>query len=227
MTTSVDTGHTSPEASPPAQPRTAGGRQLAALAVAGVLVGAAAVVGLLASLRNTAPAAAASGGAAAAPAARAAAAPATGGTPAPEAPGDWNVTSTRARRNPLVTFELISDNDVGLIDRRLRPILVLRCSTALEAFVITGGAAAIEGNDHRHTVAIGFDGAPPATAQWLDSEERDALFAPDPASFARQVAGAKTMRFEFVPFGAPRAAAEFNVRGFADLSAKMPKACRN
>lgn len=223
MTTSAETDHESTEANPPAQPRTAGGRQLAALAVAGVLVGAAAVVGLLASLRNSASAPAASGGAAT-PAASTAAGSASSNS-AVEAPGDWTVTTSRTRRMPVVTFELMADNDIGLVDRRTRPVLVLRCSTTFEAFVVTGGAAAIEGNDHRHTVAIGFNGSAPGAEQWLDSEERDALFAPEPAAFARRLASARTMRFEFVPFGAPRAAAEFNVRGFDALAAKMPKTC--
>jgi hypothetical protein len=187
------------------------------------MVGAAAVVGLLVGVRSPAPAAAASGGAAAATPV-AASAPVAGET-ATDKPGDWTITVRRTRRIPEVTFELVADNDVGLMDRRTRPMLVLRCSSVLEAFVITGGAAAIEDDDHGHTVGIGFNGAAPATERWLDSEERDALFAPEPAAFMKRLAGASTMRFEFVPFGAPRASARFNVRGFDALTSKMPKAC--
>jgi hypothetical protein len=187
------------------------------------MVGAAAVVGLLFGVRTPAPAAAASGGAAAV-STTVASTPATV-EPVIDKPGDWTITVRRTRRIPEVTFELSADNDVGLMDRRTRPTLVLRCSSVLEAFVITGGAAAIEGEDHGHTVAIGFNGTAPATERWLDSEERDALFAPDPGTFMRRLASASTMRFEFVPYGAPRASARFNVRGFDALTSKMPKTC--
>lgn len=215
-----------PAGPPPPTPKER--RQLAGLAAGGVLVGAMVVVALMSGQSSETRGA---GDPSAPGASRATGkiARASGSVIASGAPAGikWTATDDRTGRTRVVSFELVSENEIGLADRRSRPILVLRCAPgSLDSFVVTGGAARIENDPHSHTVRIGFDGAAEATERWLDSEERDALFAPDGTAFARQLVGRRGMSFTFSPFGAPEATATFDLHGLEAMLVHMPKTCR-
>lgn len=125
-----------------------------------------------------------------------------------------------------VAFELQAENTVPIWMRSVRPMLVVRCESGnIEAFVFTASAARIEPQTNAHTVRFSFDGSADVTEHWADSEEHDALFAPDGASFARRVAGARVMRFGFTPHNAMPVTAEFQVGGLAELIAASPRGC--
>lgn len=123
-------------------------------------------------------------------------------------------------------FELQAENTVSIWMRTVRPMLVVRCvSGGIEAFVFTASAARIEPQTEEHTVRFSFDGGSDVTARWPDSEEHDALFAPDGASFARRIAGARVMRFGFTPHNAPPVTAQFHVAGLAGLIEPAAREC--
>src|SRR5688572_16299993 len=129
------------------------------------------------------------------------------------------------RRN-AVAFELEAENSVGVWMRTVRPALIVRCSGgAIEAFVFTASAARLEAQTDDHTVQVSFDAASQVTDRWRDSEEHDALFAPDGGAFVRQLLGARVMRFGFTPHNASPVTAEFNVAGLSAILAPAARQC--
>jgi len=153
-------------------------------------------------------------------AATAAAEPAGPVRPA-DGPRKWNASNRRwiGDERHAAAFELLSNNEVHLWQRRdARPILVVRCiSKRSEAFVFIESAAQIEPQDEKHGVRIRFDDGPELSERWPDSDDHDALFAPDGAGLVGQLLAARTLRFGYTPHNAPPAVAEFNVTGLREV----------
>jgi hypothetical protein len=116
-----------------------------------------------------------------------------------------------------LAFELPSRNETPVWMKNVRPLLVVRClAKRTDVFVFTDSAAAMEKQDEDHTVRIAFDDEPERTERWPDSVAHDALFAPDGTTFARQLVGARTMRFGYTPHNAAPVVAHFDVQGLGD-----------
>ena len=158
-----------------------------------------------------------------------------GATPAGRAPEATPVSAPGWTENRVlwtgnnrksVALELAARNETQVWMKSVRPTLVLRCiANRQEVFVFTDSAAAMEAQDEDHTVRIGFDGAAARTERWPDSVEHDALFAPDGAALAREVAQARTMQFEYTPHNAAAVVAHFDVAGLADKVALDAAPC--
>ena len=129
-------------------------------------------------------------------------------------------------RRKGVAFDVDANEPVSAWMKLVRPILVVRCTGGtLDAFVVTDTAAAIEPRSEAHTVRLRFDGQSPASERWPDSEEHDALFAPDGAAFAARLAGAEVFEFGFTPHNAAPVVARFSVAGLAPLLEPAKKHC--
>lgn len=161
--------------------------------------------------------------------------PARRATPASPSSGSSSGAKWVGSRQPrwasdgsrTIAFELAADNYVPVWMKRVRPVLAVRClSETTDVFVITGSAASIEGNASRHTVRVSFDEGPDVEAHWLDSVDYQALFAPDGEVVARQIAGARQMRFGFTPYNASPVVADFDVSGFDELIESVAKTCK-
>ena len=130
----------------------------------------------------------------------------------------------RERRS--VALELNANQKVAIWMRQVRPVLVVRClANSADVFVFTQTAAKMEPQDENHTVQVGLDNAQPSTERWADSEEHDALFAPNGNAFAQQLLQSTTLRFGFTPHNASPVVAEFNVSGLAELLAPSARQC--
>ncbi len=130
----------------------------------------------------------------------------------------------RGRRN--TAFELQADNNVSVWMRTVRPMLVVRCMAGrVDAFVYTASAAKIEAHTEDHTVRFSFDDGSEVSERWPDSEEHDALFAPDGAAFARRIAGSTVMRFGFTPHNAAPVSAQFHVAGLSQIMEPAAREC--
>ena len=150
--------------------------------------------------------------------------------PAPVGPlPTWNRVSDgrwvgRDRRS--VALELNANEKVAIWMRQVRPVLVVRClGQATDVFVFTQTAAKMEPQDENHTVRVGLDGGEFSTERWADSEEHDALFAPDGTALAQQLMHSRTLRFGFTPHNAAPVVAEFNVAGLGELLAPTARQC--
>jgi hypothetical protein len=147
----------------------------------------------------------------------------------PAVTGRWstlNRTQWLGRGNKGVVFDLAAENTVGVWMRNVRPVLVVRCvSGSTEAFVFTQSAARIEPGTDEHTVTLGFDDDEAITGRWPDSIEHDALFAPDGAALAKQLFGARSMRFGFTPHNAAPVVAHFHVEGLEELLRPSAREC--
>ena len=164
-------------------------------------------------------AAAAAAGASTSPAAR----------PAPSTTQTWS-TANRSywvgNRPRSAAFELLAENRVPVWMRTVQPALVVRCmSRSIQAFVVTESALKIEAQTEDHTVTFSFDDEPESTEQWPDSEEHDALFAPDGSAFAERVMRARSLRFSYTPHNANTVTAYFNVAGLAPLIEPAARDC--
>jgi hypothetical protein len=129
-------------------------------------------------------------------------------------------------RRHSVAFEVAADEPVAIWLGRARPILVVRCvDKAMQTFVFTGSALKIEPNTEDHTVSFGFDNDPLRNERWTDSEEHDALFAPDGALFARRIVDAHALSFGYTPHNAAPVVARFQVSGLGDRIEPVAAAC--
>jgi hypothetical protein len=111
--------------------------------------------------------------------------------------------------------------------RRVRPLLVVRClARKADVFVFTDWPARIEPEDENHTVHVAFDNEGGTTERWMDSEEHDALFAPEGLSFARRLAHSHTLRFGFTPHNAAPVTVQFTTSGFDKILEHVSQKCR-
>jgi hypothetical protein len=74
-------------------------------------------------------------------------------------------------------------------------------------------------------VRIRIDDQPPIQQRWTESTDQEALFAPSPKEFARLVANADSLMFEFTPFQSSPATAHFNVSGLNNLLDNVATPC--
>ena len=124
-------------------------------------------------------------------------------------------------------FELAADRDVPVWMRRVHPLLVVRClARKADVFVFTDSPARIEPEDENHTIHVAFDDEAGTTERWMDSEEHDALFAPDGPSFARRLAHSHTLTFGFTPHNAAPVSVQFTTRGFDKILEQVSVKCR-
>ena len=214
-------------------PSASGGARRLIMAGAALLVTSGLIVTILSSRGSASPtpAAAAPRDAHAAPAARPAAPPRDRSSlpdPGAAAPR-WNrMTDGRwvgDKRNS-VAFELAALDKIHIWTRAVTPVLVVRCEDGhAESFVFTQSAARMEAQDGNHTVRVAFDGGTGVTERWPDSDDHDALFAPDGTAFAQQLAQSHSLRFGFDPHNAPPATANFEVGGISELLRGSARQC--
>jgi hypothetical protein len=125
-----------------------------------------------------------------------------------------------------VAFELAALDKIHIWTRAVTPVLVVRCENGhAESFVFTQSAARMETQDGNHTVRVAFDGGAGVTERWPDSDDHDALFAPDGTAFALQLAQSHSLRFGFEPHNAPPASANFEVSGISELLRGSARQC--
>ena len=129
-------------------------------------------------------------------------------------------------RRKGVAFDVDANEPVSAWMKMVRPILVVRCMAGtMEAFVITDTAAQIESRTEAHTVRLRFDGQNPSSERWPDSEEHDALFAPDGVALVARLATAEVFEFGFTPHNAQPVVARFSVAGLGPLLEPAKKHC--
>lgn len=149
-----------------------------------------------------------------------------------ETPGPvdmWMIREGRSSMDdsPQVTLSLIAENEVqGWLQSQF-PVLYVRCKEGrIDTFIETGLSTNPElGRYDEYTVRLRFDNGKPIIQRWSESTDNKALFAPNGLSAARMIAKADRMLFEFTPFNARPAIAEFKVAGLASKLDKVTAAC--
>src|SRR3954468_20028364 len=123
-------------------------------------------------------------------------------------------------------FELPAEDVVKTWFGPARPSLVVRCiSHNIEAFVFTGSPMKIETRAAGKTVNLFIDDQAMQTERWPDSDDHDALFAPDGAAFAKRLLNARMLRFGYSPHNSPDVVAHFHVGGLQPLMTAAAKEC--
>ena len=141
--------------------------------------------------------------------------------------GSW--TGGVTGRSPIddsqtVVFRLGADGEFqGWLDR-YRATLFVRClEGTTDAFIRTGTPAAAARRGH--TVEIRLDKRDAAAQRWSASNDRKALFAPEPIALIRQIASAERMLVRFTPFNANPAVLDFDVRGLTPHLGLLARTC--
>jgi hypothetical protein len=123
-------------------------------------------------------------------------------------------------------FELQADDLVKTWFGPVRPTLVVRCTARrMQTFVYTGSPMKIEPNADGKTVRVSMDDEPMRTERWPDSDDHDALFAPDGTAFTQRLLRARTLRFGYSPHNSDDVVAQFHVSGLAELIDPVAKEC--
>lgn len=81
------------------------------------------------------------------------------------------------------------------------------------------------GPSEDHQVRLRFDDNPPTTDRWSESTSHSGLFASDAVAFSKQLAGAQKFTFEFTPFDANPAVAQFDLKGLSSHFPKVAEVC--
>jgi type VI secretion system protein VasI len=164
----------------------------------------------------------------------------------------WHVTEDKSPMDDskTVILTLDSDDEVQGPLGSVRPSLIVRCKEKkTDVYVATGMAASVEEYGPAHKVGIRRDGGTAQYYDWLESTDHRALFASDliwgeqwdstlgmnvtrvaadsggRIEFAKQLATASKLTFQFTPFDGSPQVAGFDVRGLDPHLHKVAEAC--
>jgi hypothetical protein len=105
--------------------------------------------------------------------------------------------------------------------------LIIRCKAGKrDLYVVTGKPAEVEYGVDTNSVRIRLDGKKPITQHWSESEDHEALFAPEPEALAHQMAEAHTMLLEYTPFQETKKLIRFSLEGLNSQIEKVATPCR-
>lgn len=162
----------------------------------------------------------------------------------PIASDKWHLTESRSPMDDSKTVVLSLDSE-DLIRGPIGPVkptLIVRCQEMkTTVYVITGMAARIEtdvdgGPSDYHKVRVRIDDGVASSESWTEATDHRALFAGDEIydinalkgwriAFAKKLAGATTLIFEFTPFDGSPQTARFDLRGLDTHLGKVAEAC--
>jgi hypothetical protein len=127
-----------------------------------------------------------------------------------------------------VVVSLVAEAPVKLWLDTVTPDLYLRCKERrIQAYVITGSAAANESYDHIDEGRVRFrvDSAAAISQWWSESTDSKALFASNSKGLITSLAGATWLLFEFTPFNASPVQVRFKVKGLDAYLPRLKAAC--
>ena len=156
-------------------------------------------------------------------------------------PGDkWRVTEKQSSMDDskTVVVTLDSEDQIQGPLGTVRPSLIVRCQEKkVDVYVVTHMAANVEADDE-HVVGIRLDDGSPRHENWSESTDHQALFASDiiwngdeptfsggRIEFAKRLAGANQLTFQFTPFDGSPQVARFDIRGLDPHLHKVAEAC--
>jgi type VI secretion system protein VasI len=160
----------------------------------------------------------------------------------------WHVTEERSPMDDTqtVVLTLDSENVVQGPLGTVKPSLIVRCQQKKTAvYFVTGMAASIEedvegGPSDFHKVGLRLDDGPASYGSWGESNDHKALFASDliydatghasafsggAIKFAKELAQAGILSFQFTPFDGNTQVARFDLRGLDPHLHKLAETC--
>jgi uncharacterized membrane protein len=143
--------------------------------------------------------------------------------------GNWQIARDRSPMDgsKTVILSLTANAPVEIWLGEKTPKLFIRCKESKTAvYVLTDTASQPEyGSYDTYGVRVRIDDRPARSQRWSESTDNTALFSPEPVALARQLSAARRLRFEFTPFNASRAVAEFDLHGLSDVLSEVTTAC--
>lgn len=108
-----------------------------------------------------------------------------------------------------------------------RPSLILRCDgNRTNLYIDTKGVvASIYGEFDRSRVRWRIDDGAPTSQAWQESTDSQALFAPRPIAFARQLMDGESLLFEFTPYDSGPVTVKFDLSEMDNVVSRIAEAC--
>jgi hypothetical protein len=140
----------------------------------------------------------------------------------------WEV---REKTDPMdgtkeTSFHLQSQDQVKGIVGSSPAVLFVRCTKGkTEAYVRVGGPLESEYGRDDYGVRTKFDDAAAEKGRWDASTDGQALFAPKPGEFVKQLEDSKAFLFQFTPFQQRAMTLRFEVSGLREKLSPISVAC--
>jgi hypothetical protein len=154
--------------------------------------------------------------------------PGVGAVPAAKG-GNWQVTRERSPMDgsKTIILTLPAQEPITVWLGEKTPELVVRCrESKTDVYVVTDTAAQPEyGSYNTYSVRVRIDDRPARSQRWSESTDNVALFSSDAVGLAKQLSAARRLRFQFTPFNASPAVAEFDLQGLRDVLPEVAAAC--
>ena len=134
----------------------------------------------------------------------------------------WQVQDTKTEMDGIreTSLSLASENEIEGFIGSHKGYLGIRCSKGKpDVYVNIGGPfESVYGEFNSVRVRLKLDQGSPSSQNWIESTSRNAAFASSPVKLIKQLAGAKTLLFEFTPFEKRETTLRFDL---GDLGAKL------
>jgi len=123
-------------------------------------------------------------------------------------------------------LSLTSEDKVEGIIGSHSAYLFVRCAKGKpEVFVSLGIPVEAEYGSDTYGVRVKFNDEAAEKSRWNASTDREALFAPAPTKFVRQLEQSQVFLFEFTPFQKRATAIKFNVAGLREKLVPLAESC--
>ena len=137
----------------------------------------------------------------------------------------------RDRKDPMddtvsVYLSRGADEEVSVRFSKVRPMLIFRCQRdKLDAYINIGSSVDYDYQTYSTNVRLRFDDNLARRESWGVSDDREALFAPNPTLFLRSLLNAASMQFEWRQLGGGPTVVRFTRGDLEAHAARLANAC--
>lgn len=138
---------------------------------------------------------------------------------------------SRERKDPMddtvsVYLSRGADEEVSTRFSKVRPKLIFRClKNKFDAYINVGSSVDFDYQTYSTNVRLRFDDNPARRESWGVSDDREALFAPNPTVFLRYLLNAASMQFEWRQSGGGPIIARFTRADLEAHAARLADGC--
>jgi len=140
----------------------------------------------------------------------------------------WEIHERRDPMDDTVTVALTrgADEEVSTRFTEVRPILIFRCrNNKVDAFFNVKSSVDYDYRSHTTNVRLRFDDNLPTRESWAVSDDREAVFAPNPGNLINSLLDAATLQFEWRQIGGGSSVAKFSKDDFGNHAAEFASKC--
>lgn len=137
----------------------------------------------------------------------------------------------RERKDPMddtvsVFLSRGADEEVSTRFTSVRPALIFRCrQNKFDAYINVKSSVDFDYQSYRTNVRLRFDDNPAKRENWIVSDDREALFVPNPAILLNSLLEAATLQFEWRQSGGGSSVAKFTRDDLGNHAVQFANRC--